>query len=37
MVESIFKEEGLNWNQCCSACTDGAPTMFDAYQGFVQK
>ncbi|KFM77863.1 SCAN domain-containing protein 3, partial [Stegodyphus mimosarum] len=37
MVDSFFKEEGLNWNQCFSICTDGAAAMTASQKGFSTR
>ncbi|XP_057663102.1 zinc finger BED domain-containing protein 5-like [Diorhabda carinulata] len=37
MVYSFFKEEGLNWNQCFSICTDGAAAMAASQKGFSTR
>ena len=37
MVDSFFKEEGLHWKQCYSVCSDGAPAMLGARQGFTAR
>lgn len=37
MVDSFFREEGLNWKQCYSVFCDGAPAMLGARQGFIAR
>ncbi|XP_035211130.1 protein ZBED8-like [Stegodyphus dumicola] len=37
IVDSFFKEEGLNWNQCFSICTDGAAAMTASQKGFSTR
>jgi hypothetical protein len=37
MVVLFFSEEGLNWYQCFSVCTDVAPAELGAVQGFVPE
>ncbi|XP_068235592.1 protein FAM200C-like [Palaemon carinicauda] len=35
LVDSFIKEKGLRWDQCSSVCSDGAPAMLGAHQGFT--
>ncbi|XP_076059510.1 zinc finger BED domain-containing protein 5-like [Oratosquilla oratoria] len=37
LVDSCTKEEGLRWDQCVSVCSDGAPAMLGAPQGFTAR
>ena len=37
LVDSYLKDSGLNWNQCFSICTDGAPAMLGCQQGFTTR
>lgn len=34
-VSNYFESEGLDWNQLCGVCTDGAPAMLGSRSGFV--
>lgn len=36
-VTSYFTDHGLSWKDCCSICTDGAPSMIGKYKGFITK
>ena len=37
LVDSFMKEEGLEWNNCSSICTDGAPAMLGSRKGFTAR
>ncbi|XP_066983788.1 protein FAM200C-like [Macrobrachium rosenbergii] len=37
LVDNFIKEEGLKWDQCYSVCSDGAPAMLGARQGFTAR
>ncbi|XP_042228049.1 zinc finger BED domain-containing protein 5-like [Homarus americanus] len=37
LVDSFIKEENLSWDQCFSVCSDGAPAMQGARQGFTAR
>ncbi|XP_056645802.1 protein FAM200C-like [Diorhabda sublineata] len=37
IVDSFFIEEGLNWNQCFSICTDGVAAMTASQKGFSTR
>jgi hypothetical protein len=37
MIQSFFKQDGLNQNQCSSVHFHGAPAMFRAQQGFIAR
>ena len=35
VINSFFYENGLQWEKCCSICTDGAASMTGRYSGFL--
>nr|XP_039248831.1 protein FAM200B-like [Styela clava] len=37
VVDNFHKKEGVDWKNCVSLCTDGAPAMLGARQGFTAR
>ncbi|KAG7161284.1 ZBED8-like 6 [Homarus americanus] len=37
LADSFIKEENLRWDHCFSVCSDGAPVMLGARQGFTAR
>jgi len=37
VVDNFQQKEDINWENCVSLCTDGAPAMLDARQGFTAR
>ena len=37
VVDNFQQEEGINWENCVSLCTDGAPAMLGARHGFTAR
>ena len=37
VVDNFQQREGINWENCASLCTDGAPAMVGARQGFTAR
>ena len=36
-ISTFFDTEGLQWNELCGICTDGAPAMLGSRSGFQTK
>ena len=37
VVDNFQQQEGINWENCVSLCTDGAPAMLGARHGFTAQ
>ena len=37
VINSVFDENDLQWEKCCSICTDGAASMTGRYSGFLTR